>query len=134
MPICPRCGKSLTSEQALCYHLNKKFKCASWKCQKCSQVFDTKFMLNIHQLKCEDVKLNLDNIPFIALEYSNDFKIIKINSQAESSFNLDVSKLLGTEINQDDEHCSHVTKNGSIRNFQKVIIPNSNYVIEFPQF
>ena len=53
MPVCPRCGKSLSSEQALMYHLNKKFRCGSWKCEKCSKAFDTKFDKNIHEMNCE---------------------------------------------------------------------------------
>lgn len=52
MPICPKCGKSLSSEQALSYHLNKKYKCGSWKCISCKQVFDTKLQLNLHELNC----------------------------------------------------------------------------------
>lgn len=52
MPICPRCGKTLSSEQALCYHLNRKYKCNTWICQKCDTLFNTKFDMNIHQLKC----------------------------------------------------------------------------------
>ena len=54
MPVCPKCGKSFSSEQALCYHLNKKFKCGTWKCAKCSTVFDTKFALKIHSMSCGD--------------------------------------------------------------------------------
>lgn len=52
MPICPKCGKSLCSEQALSYHLNKKFKCGTWKCMICSKSFDTKLNLQLHELKC----------------------------------------------------------------------------------
>ena len=52
MPICPRCGKTLSSDQALCYHLNRKYKCNTWVCQKCETLFNTKFDMNIHQLKC----------------------------------------------------------------------------------
>lgn len=52
MPICPKCGKSLCSEQALSYHLNKKFKCGTWKCITCSTSFDTKLSLQLHELKC----------------------------------------------------------------------------------
>tara|TARA_B110000977_G_scaffold74809_1_gene101070 strand:+ start:3165 stop:3614 length:450 start_codon:yes stop_codon:yes gene_type:complete len=52
MPICPRCGKSLSSDQALTYHLNRKYKCGTWKCHKCHECFDTKFALNIHTNQC----------------------------------------------------------------------------------
>ena len=61
MPICPRCGKSFSSEQALCYHLNKKYKCGTWKCAKCQTVFDTKFALKIHTMQCEEY--SIDNTP-----------------------------------------------------------------------
>ena len=50
MPICPKCGKCLSSEQALSYHLNRKYKCGTWKCIKCDKLFDTKFDLNIHEM------------------------------------------------------------------------------------
>ena len=53
MPICYRCGKSLCSEQALTYHLNRKYKCGSWKCVGCNLSFTTKFDMNIHLLRCE---------------------------------------------------------------------------------
>ena len=56
MPICPRCGKSLTTDQALQYHLNKKFKCNSIKCEKCNQTFETKLKLQMHMMHCPEVK------------------------------------------------------------------------------
>ena len=52
MPICPRCGKCLSSEQALMYHLNRKYKCGTWKCHKCLESFETKFALTIHSNLC----------------------------------------------------------------------------------
>ena len=55
MPLCPKCGKSFSSDQALCYHMNKKYKCGTWKCAQCSVVFDTKFALKIHGMSCNDV-------------------------------------------------------------------------------
>lgn len=81
MPICPRCGKTLSSDQALCYHLNRKYKCNTWVCQKCETLFDTKFDLNIHQLKClgdrstpkdncsKDFYSKLMKLPMIFVEY-----------------------------------------------------------------
>ena len=53
MPICPRCGKSFTSEQALTYHLHKKFKCNTLKCKYCSQIFPTKLKLQLHEYNCD---------------------------------------------------------------------------------
>tara|TARA_B100001996_G_scaffold369160_1_gene342329 strand:+ start:525 stop:971 length:447 start_codon:yes stop_codon:yes gene_type:complete len=52
MTICPKCGKSFSSEQALCYHLNKKYPCGTWKCNTCNSTFDTKFALKIHSMSC----------------------------------------------------------------------------------
>ena len=62
MPVCPKCGKSFSSEQALCYHLNKKYKCGTWKCGHCSNVFDTKFALKIHTMSCGD-HYTSNNVP-----------------------------------------------------------------------
>lgn len=53
MPICPRCGKSLTTEQALQYHLNKKYKCNSIKCNNCNKTFSTKLELQMHLIHCQ---------------------------------------------------------------------------------
>lgn len=61
MPICYKCGKSLSSEQALTYHLNRKYKCGTWKCVQCNISFNTKFDMNIHLLRCEQMKANNDN-------------------------------------------------------------------------
>ena len=52
MPICPRCGKCLSSEQALTYHLNRKYKCGTWNCVKCGVNFNTKFQLQMHEMQC----------------------------------------------------------------------------------
>jgi len=52
MPVCPRCGKSLSSEQALTYHMNRKYRCGIWNCIRCKQNFNTKFDLQIHEMKC----------------------------------------------------------------------------------
>ena len=56
MPICYKCGKSLSSEQALTYHMNRKYKCGTWKCAQCNLSFSTKFDMNIHLLHCEQFK------------------------------------------------------------------------------
>lgn len=53
MPICPRCGKQLTSDQALTYHLNRKYKCNSWKCSKCEKSCNTRLDLQMHEMHCE---------------------------------------------------------------------------------
>ena len=66
MPICPRCGKCLSSEQALTYHLNKKYKCGTWKCSKCDMNFGTKLDLNLHQMACCGYRI--DSPPFDVLQ------------------------------------------------------------------
>lgn len=66
MPICPRCGKTLSSEQALTYHLNRKYRCNTWVCSKCSVVFNTKFDLHIHQLKCSEKTCHEHSSAFLA--------------------------------------------------------------------
>lgn len=52
MPSCPRCGKSLSTNQALDYHLNKKFKCALNSCQICKKQFETKTNRDNHYIYC----------------------------------------------------------------------------------
>ena len=61
MPICPRCGKTLSTYQALEYHLKKKNKCGSIKCKICDKTFETKLALQMHCLECEgSSQLNYD--------------------------------------------------------------------------
>ena len=59
MPICPRCGKSLTTEQALCYHLSKKVRCDKWTCARCNHRTSSKPKLIIHESKCYSPKRDL---------------------------------------------------------------------------
>ena len=67
MPVCPRCGKILSSEQALSYHMNKKFKCGSLKCVKCGKSFDTKFKLGIHEMNCLNDRCNTPSFDLLRL-------------------------------------------------------------------
>lgn len=93
MPICPRCGKSLSSEQALSYHLNRKYKCGTWKCMKCTLVFDTKLQLQIHEMKCgvpiieypnyDILRRMYEKIPNILYEIDNNV-IVKSNKDDTS--------------------------------------------------
>lgn len=53
MPKCPKCGKILSNDNTLLYHLNKKFPCDSYKCACCKEIFATKFHLQVHEMKCE---------------------------------------------------------------------------------
>lgn len=53
MPICPRCGKPLSTQQALDYHLTKQKKCKpQFQCNNCGQIFFTSTELKIHQAEC----------------------------------------------------------------------------------
>ena len=90
MPICPRCGKCLSSDQALTYHLNRKYRCGTWKCNKCNEIFNTKFQLQMHEMKClttdseflppnTDLLLQMyNNLPFIIVDKynQNDIKYV----------------------------------------------------------
>ena len=69
MPICPRCGKCLSSDQALTYHLNRKYRCGTWKCVKCNIIFNTKFQLQMHELQC----MNNEKKEIPEIEYLLDF-------------------------------------------------------------
>ena len=73
MPICPKCGKILSTQQALDYHLNKKNKCMLLQCKKCEVVFDTKHDLRIHAMSC---------LSSISTNYSNDIFDKILNSSS----------------------------------------------------
>ena len=82
MPICPRCGKSLSSDQALTYHLNKKYRCGSWECQKCDKKFDTKFDKNIHEMNCMSTQETCLTYDFL-LDIYKKIENMQIGSQNE---------------------------------------------------
>ena len=94
MPVCPRCGKCMSSEQALMYHLNKKYKCCTWKCLACSEICNTKFQLQMHEMSCTKItqsKENIDmqyllnvynNLPIGVIEIQND-QIKRMNKIAK---------------------------------------------------
>lgn len=53
MPVCPRCGKSLSTNQALEYHLSKRKSCNSiFTCTMCNQTFHHKIDFCIHRKTC----------------------------------------------------------------------------------
>ena len=59
MPICPRCGIVLTTEQSLIYHLTKKkTRCDACVCSICNVNCRTNMRLQIHMWKCHDVDNN----------------------------------------------------------------------------
>ena len=101
MPICPRCGKSMSSEQALMYHLNKRYKCNSWKCNMCNELFNTKFQLQMHEINCICDKQSIHNecdlkklyevLPFTVLGIDNDGYIHNVNPNAKC----DIKSIIG---------------------------------------
>jgi PAS domain-containing protein len=106
MPICPRCGKSLSSEQALMYHLNRKYKCGTWKCHKCLESFETKFALNIHTNLCSsdrkhvipsyDILLKIYlNSKCVFVETDSKSIIHSISPNCESIFGYKQQELIG---------------------------------------
>ena len=108
MPVCPRCGKSLSSEQALNYHLNKKYKCGTWKCIKCNIDFETKFDLGIHEMNCNrntlcscpsyDILRTLyTELPFMLYELKNNM-IKHVSPGCEKMIGFSQQELQGTIV------------------------------------
>ena len=106
MPICPRCGKSLSSDQALTYHLNRKYKCGTWKCAKCFTLFDTKFALKIHETACNadrkyiipsyDVLCNIySKSSILFLEIDSNGIIHSVSPNCESIIGYKQQELIG---------------------------------------
>jgi hypothetical protein len=69
MPICPKCGSLLCTEQALSYHLAKKKPCQlKLNCDTCLFTFETKLELRNHEKQCftkskfDDYNDSFDNI------------------------------------------------------------------------
>jgi len=117
MPICPRCGKCLSSEQALTYHLNRKYRCGIWNCVKCSVNFNTKFQLQIHEMSCigdrpvqddmsgytnpstEMLMKVYKSIPAMIVTLDlQDENIIHVSPQCESFFSMKPSELVGKHL------------------------------------
>ena len=107
MPVCPRCGKCLSSDQALNYHLNRKYRCGTWKCLKCLTPFDTKFQLRIHEMNC--VKGNMDypsvdtlltvynSVPAVILEHNYN-TVVSASPQCETVFGSRPDQLIGKPL------------------------------------
>ena len=56
MPICPRCGIGLTTEQSLVYHLTKKrTRCDACVCSICNTNCRTNMRLQIHMWKYHEM-------------------------------------------------------------------------------
>lgn len=70
MAVCPRCGKHMSSSQALEYHLKKRKPCnAPNSCPKCNSVFDTSVELWEHKQVC---KLAPNTLRKIVQSHSSD--------------------------------------------------------------
>jgi len=125
MPICPRCGKSLTSDQALNYHLNRKFRCGIWNCTRCNINFNTKHQLTLHEIQCGDVcrkhnhpstdtLLNIyNNIPLPLIEFDVETnKIVSVSPTAhkllENQFILGEKLLDVFDINDINIICKNI--------------------------
>lgn len=120
MPICPRCGKCLSSEQALTYHLNRKYRCGIWNCVKCKENFNTKFQLQIHEMSCigdrnvyskkypsVDLLLSMyEKLPLMIIEYDPDNKqVLSVSPQCESIFGVRSENIMGKELDKlKEEH------------------------------
>lgn len=120
MPICPRCGKCLSSEQALTYHLNRKYRCGIWNCVKCKENFNTKFQLQIHEMSCigdrnvytkkypsVDLLLSMyEKLPLMIIEYNPDNKqVLSVSPQCESMFGVRSENIMGKELDKlKEEH------------------------------
>lgn len=136
MPICPKCGKSLSSEQALSYHLNRKFKCGTWKCLKCSKQFDTKFDLNIHEMNCITQRIECPSYDILRVFYNNcdvifyeldEFNCIKsISPQFKKLFSLHNENYIGKKYDHTHEN---YTRNGV--KFSKKEIQNDRMNLVF---
>lgn len=138
MPICPRCGKSLSSEQALQYHLNRKFKCGTWKCMKCSSCFDTKFDLNIHEMNCIEGRIDCPSYDVMRIFYKNmksvmfeldQMGIIKtVSPNVKDIYSMEPNELLGKKY---EETMEDDTRNCVSFNKQTIKENKCNIIIEY---
>lgn len=109
MPICPRCGKCLSSEQALTYHLNRKYKCGTWNCVKCGVNFNTKFQLQMHEMQCignrethayptTDVLLQIfQTMPVLCIGFDEKRKVTFVSPQCEHVLRTNPSSFIGLD-------------------------------------
>ena len=112
MPICPRCGKCLSSEQALAYHLNKRYKCGTWKCLGCVEGFDSKFQLQMHEFNCfenreetpsYDILRNIYlHIPILIYQIKNG-KVQIMSPSCYEILGYKGSELIGKKVNIEDK-------------------------------
>lgn len=141
MPICPKCGKSFSSDQALGYHLNKKYKCGTWKCETCNTIFDTKHKLKLHLMHCEqdfqysdlpsiDILAKIYNKSNLAIYQVDKTGVINgVNPCVEKNYGYNRKELLGSNmnkyINKMADELYHSTKSGDMVQVKKEIIDDS---------
>tara|TARA_B100001094_G_scaffold330798_1_gene396980 strand:- start:6228 stop:6671 length:444 start_codon:yes stop_codon:yes gene_type:complete len=119
MPLCPRCGKTLSSEQAVTYHLNKKYKCGSWKCHICNKTLATKFDLNIHLLsKCNEYNANeIETVPSSKRPQSNNVLVVEYNNlETVANMSKNSNELIGYDLNDlcGQKFINHKNEDGKI--------------------
>ena len=78
--LCHRCGKILSSEQALAYHLRKKITCKSLFCKCCNIYFTGKTKYDTHICNSERKQIKLGK------NEKNDITIQHPNTQNRSSW------------------------------------------------
>jgi PAS domain-containing protein len=112
MPVCPRCGKCLSSEQALTYHLNRKYKCGTWNCVQCGMNHNTKFQLQIHEMQCfenreknelptTEILLAVYNqMPLICFMFDDQQRVHSVSPQCTSLLGVPQASFLGRTRNE----------------------------------
>lgn len=140
MPICPKCGKCFSSEQALQYHMNKKYPCGMWKCANCNEMCDTKFALKIHNMACSNY--NNKNIPsfdilsklysqssIMCFEVDDNGVIHSVSPSVEKHLGYNYKDLIGKRYDSisdmdTDTTVFHKSKFGTYVSFRKEKIDN----------
>jgi len=61
MPICFKCGKNLSTDQSLQYHLNRRVKCNTLHCDKCDKQFQSKLSFDSHLHECDGRNISTRN-------------------------------------------------------------------------
>ena len=97
MPICFRCGKTLSTNQALEYHLNKIRKCNELlRCKICNKIFNTKLELNLHERQCETIDplfnmmKNSNSKTSITIVLDDSHKIIRKSHYIDSEIHFEL--------------------------------------------
>ena len=140
--MCPRCGKCLSTEQALSYHLSKKYKCGTWKCIKCGKSFDSKFQLQIHELSCLMERVHTPSYDILRNFYlkspilfvKGDDKVESMSPYCKDILGYEDEEIIGTknEPIHSTGYISRKMKNGETVNLKRIHI-YEDYFIEIPE-